>query len=208
VQLQRNAPEPEGWLILTLEQPVFSLGHPRVNHPVCLLVQVCLLPATISGQHPQMQRLILFGGINCMKPNKVVKVIEDWRTVSARKRIFFSGRTTCQHSTPVRLSNYITLHCTLFLPRGKLHRQISCSKGCQNPTPCWTRQIQARPNQPWGRCSVFLSPHASWGQLSNRCVEGTASRDGPKAECHSDEEKLKACRHEHIGQRSKKGRNA
>ena len=27
--------------------------------------------------------------------------------------------------------------------------QTSCSKGCHNPTPCWTRQNQARPNQPW-----------------------------------------------------------
>ena len=31
----------------------------------------------------------------------------------------------------------------------------------QNPTPCWTRQIQARPNQPWARCSVFIPPPAS-----------------------------------------------
>ena len=45
-------------------------------------------------------------------------------------------------------------HYTLFLPRGKVHLQTSCSKGCQNPAPCWTRQIQARPHQPWSRCSV------------------------------------------------------
>ena len=41
-------------------------------------------------------------------------------------------------------------------------RQGAC-KGCQIPTPCWTRQIQARPNQPWARCSVFLPPPASRG---------------------------------------------
>ena len=44
---------------------------------------------------------------------------------------------------------------TLILPRGKVRLQRSCSTGCQNPAPCWTRQIQARPNQPWARCSVF-----------------------------------------------------
>ena len=27
-------------------------------------------------------------------------------------------------------------------------RQAAC-KGCQNPTGCWTRQIQVRPNQPY-----------------------------------------------------------
>jgi hypothetical protein len=66
------------------------------------------------------------------------------------------------------LTNYIRYfycyyHYTLFLLRGKVHLQISCSKGCQNPTPCWTRQIQARPNQPWARCSVFIPLPASPG---------------------------------------------
>jgi hypothetical protein len=32
------------------------------------------------------------------------------------------------------------------------------------PTPCWTRQIHARPNQPWARRSVFVPPPASRGQ--------------------------------------------
>ena len=49
------------------------------------------------------------------------------------------------------------------LGRRTVHLQTSCSKGCQNPAPCWTRQIQARPNQPWARCSVFIPPPASRG---------------------------------------------
>jgi hypothetical protein len=49
----------------------------------------------------------------------------------------------------------------LFLPRGKMRLQTSCIKGCQNPAAYWTRQIQARPNQPWARCSVFIPPPAS-----------------------------------------------
>jgi hypothetical protein len=37
-------------------------------------------------------------------------------------------------------------------------------KGCQVSTPCWTRQIQARPSQPpWARCSVFVPAPASRG---------------------------------------------
>ena len=44
--------------------------------------------------------------------------------------------------------------------------QTSCCKGYQNPTPCWTRQIQARPNQPRVRCSVFIPPPASRGHIS------------------------------------------
>ena len=39
------------------------------------------------------------------------------------------------------------------------------SRATTYPTPCWIRQIQARPNQPWARCSVFLPPPASRGQL-------------------------------------------
>ena len=58
---------------------------------------------------------------------------------------------------------YYYYYYTLFLPRGKVRLQTSCGKGCQNPTPCWTRQIQARPNQPWARCSVFIPPPASRG---------------------------------------------
>ena len=32
--------------------------------------------------------------------------------------------------------------------------QTRCSEGCQSPAPCWTGQIQARPNQLWARCSA------------------------------------------------------
>ena len=39
----------------------------------------------------------------------------------------------------------------------------SCSKDCQIPAPCRARQIQARPDQPWAWCSVFIPPPASWG---------------------------------------------
>ena len=62
------------------------------------------------------------------------------------------------------ITSIITIMNTLFLHRGKVRLQTSCSKGCQNPTPCWTRQIQARPNHLWARCSVFISPPASRGR--------------------------------------------
>jgi hypothetical protein len=65
---------------------------------------------------------------------------------------------------------------TLFLPRGKVRLQASCSKGCQDPTPCWSRQIQARPNQPWAWCSVFIPPPASRGQGRNS-YQQTPGRD-------------------------------
>ena len=62
---------------------------------------------------------------------------------------------------PEMQSNFILFSSyTLLLPRGKVRLQTSCIKGCQNPNPCWTRQIQARPDQPWARCSVFIPPPA------------------------------------------------
>ncbi len=42
-------------------------------------------------------------------------------------------------------------------------------KGCQNPTPCRAPQIQARPNQPWARCSVFVPPPASRAYTCYAC---------------------------------------
>ncbi len=55
---------------------------------------------------------------------------------------------------------------TLFLPKARcVCRQAAC-KGCQILTPCWTRQIQARPNQPWAWCSVFIPLPASRGHIS------------------------------------------
>ena len=58
-------------------------------------------------------------------------------------------------------------HYTLFLPKARnvCSRQAAV-EGRQNPTPCWTRQIQARPHQPWARCSVFILPLASRGHIS------------------------------------------
>jgi hypothetical protein len=50
------------------------------------------------------------------------------------------------------------------LPRSKVRLLTSCGKGCQVPTHCWPRQIQARPNQPWARCSVFIPPPAGRGR--------------------------------------------
>ena len=35
-------------------------------------------------------------------------------------------------------------------------RRRAVCKGCQYPSPCWTRQIKVRPSQPWARCSVFV----------------------------------------------------
>ena len=75
------------------------------------------------------------------------------------------------HRTPKQLPavRYCYCYCyTLFLPRGKVRLQTSCSKGCQNPTPCWTRQIQARFNQLWAWCSVFVPLPASRGQIRRR----------------------------------------
>ena len=72
---------------------------------------------------------------------------------------------TCQQES-LRLL-LINFNYALFLPRGKVRLQTSCRNCCQNPTPCWPRQIQARHNQPWVRCSVFILPPASQGQWIN-----------------------------------------
>ncbi len=81
--------------------------------------------------------------------------------------------TAYVHSRPlyeqIEVSSAIPLH-HIFLHAFPAKRQgASCRQaaveGCQNPTPCWTRQIQARPNQPRARCSVFLPPPASRGQM-------------------------------------------
>ncbi len=58
----------------------------------------------------------------------------------------------------------LILHAFAAKRQGASCRQAAV-EGCHNPTPCWTRQIQARHNQPWARCSVFISPPASRGQL-------------------------------------------
>lgn len=44
---------------------------------------------------------------------------------------------------------YHHFHCTLLLPIGKVHGRRAAGKGCQDSPPCWTRQMQASPNQPW-----------------------------------------------------------
>ena len=46
-------------------------------------------------------------------------------------------------------------------------RCICRQAAVQNPSPCWTRQIQARPNQPWAGCSVCntATPPAGDGVL-------------------------------------------
>ena len=58
----------------------------------------------------------------------------------------------------------ITIRYSCQKRQGASCRQAA-SKGCQMPTPCWTRQIQARPNQPWARCSVIVPPPASKGPV-------------------------------------------
>ena len=40
----------------------------------------------------------------------------------------------CERPRP-HVSSYYYYYYTLFLPRGKVRLQTSCSKGCQNPTP-------------------------------------------------------------------------
>ena len=54
---------------------------------------------------------------------------------------------------PVHLQRLLLLllHAFPAKRQGASCRQAAV-KGCHNPTPCWTRQIQARPNQPWARC--------------------------------------------------------
>jgi hypothetical protein len=36
--------------------------------------------------------------------------------------------------------------------------QTSCKEDAKLLPPCWTRQIQVRPNHPWARCSAFIPP--------------------------------------------------
>ena len=71
----------------------------------------------------------------------------------------------------MRYYHYYYYYFTLFLPKARcVCRQAAC-KSCQIPTPCWTRQIQARPNQPWARCSVLVPPPASRGQYAIYTIE-------------------------------------
>ena len=63
----------------------------------------------------------------------------------------------------IKILLLILLHAFPAKRQGTSRRQFAV-KGCHNPTPCWTRQIQARPNQPWTRSSVFILPPASRGQ--------------------------------------------
>ncbi len=72
---------------------------------------------------------------------------------------FSHARLLPVHSLPV------LLHAFCAKRQGASCRQAAV-KGCRNPTPCWTRQIQARPNQSCARCSVFVPPPASRGQTS------------------------------------------
>ena len=48
---------------------------------------------------------------------------------------------------------------------GKVRREASCTSGLAHilpiDGPC---QIQAIPNHPWARCSLFVTPHTSQGQ--------------------------------------------
>ena len=74
-------------------------------------------------------------------------------------------------------SRFYYYHYTLFLPGGKVRLQTSCTKGCQSPTPCWTRarQIQARPNhdQPWARCPwPFHTPSRRGDRFHTRKRQG------------------------------------
>ncbi len=76
----------------------------------------------------------------------------------------------------------IILHAFPAKRQGASCRQAAV-KGCHNPTPCWTCQIQARPNQPWARGSVFIPPPASRGHLYPQnipvCVSGPLYRGRP-----------------------------
>ena len=58
----------------------------------------------------------------------------------------------------------LLLHASPAKRQGASCKQAA-GEGCHNPTPCWTRQTQARPNQPWACCSVFIPPPASRGHL-------------------------------------------
>ena len=62
----------------------------------------------------------------------------------------------------------LLLHAFPAKRQGASCRQAA-AKGCHNPTPCWTRQIQARPNQTWARCSVFIPDPTSQGHITG-CI--------------------------------------
>jgi hypothetical protein len=64
-----------------------------------------------------------------------------------RSNTIITTRVSCLHGDKVRL-------------------QTSCSpRAVSNPTPCWTCQIQARPNQPWAQCSLLLYRPPSAGAI-------------------------------------------
>ena len=105
---------------------------------LCALQQICVA-------HDDVSRLLIQRLKDLLHP------------LPASQKLACHRHSNRPHSLNCNYYNY-----TLFLPRGKVRVQTSCSKGCQNPTP---RQIQARPNQPWARCSVFIPPPASRGQL-------------------------------------------
>ncbi len=63
-------------------------------------------------------------------------------------------------------SIHIYIHALAARRQGITCRQAA-GKGCHSPTPCWNRQIQARPNQPWARCSAFLPPRQLGPLISN-----------------------------------------
>ena len=80
-----------------------------------------------------------------------------WRTSQTRTTIFFGThfwQIGSQKSTKTHTHTHIYIYA--FPAKGKV--QTTACKGCQTPTPCWTRQIQARPSRPWAQCSVFV-PH-------------------------------------------------
>ncbi len=62
------------------------------------------------------------------------------------------------------------LHAFPAKRQGAPCRQAAEKKGCHNPTPRWTHQIQARPNQPWARCSVLIPAPASRGHCLFKTV--------------------------------------
>ena len=67
-------------------------------------------------------------------------------------------------------NNCLSLHAVL--PRARcVCRQAAC-KGCQIPMPCWTRQIQARPSQPWARYSALYCPLPAGATAQHMTLKG------------------------------------
>ena len=78
-------------------------------------------------------------------------------------RLYGPSKIAQVTAPPLYIYIVIIIKCYSCQKRQGASCRQAANKGCQTPTPCWTRQIQARPNQPWARCSVYVPSPASRG---------------------------------------------